>query len=113
MGTDVSSSSDGTSNSSRFADGLAVCFAGLLGRAVEAAFASLYFGKACAGSPEVMARDVCFDDVFDPCSLCLSAVAGFWPSTACDGLLRTSSIEDESTCCAPLSRTACCALARS
>ena len=117
MGTDVSSSSDGTSNTSRLADGLAVSFAGLLeravGRAVEAAFASLYFGKACAGSPGGVARDVCFDDVFDPCSLCLSVVAGFGPSTACDGLLRTSSIEDESTCCAPLSRTACCALARS
>ena len=78
----------------------------------SAAFAAL-FGKAFVDNPGVVARIVCFDDVFDPCSLCLSVVAGFWPSTACEGLLSTSSIEDEITDCAPLSRTVCCVLARS
>ena len=78
------------------ADGLAVDLAGLLERAAEAASAGLEFGICCVGGPGIVVRDVCFDDVFDPCSLCLSVTANFGPCTTCDGLLRTSAVEDES-----------------
>jgi hypothetical protein len=113
MGTDVSSLSDGTSNSSMLADGLAIDFAGLLERAAKTAFVGLDFDTACVGSVRVVVRDVCFDEVFDPCSLCLSVAANFCPSTACDGLPRPSVNEDESADCVAVSLAACCTLARS
>lgn len=86
MGKDAVSSSDGTSNTSRFGDCLVAGFT-VLFRTVDAVVRAAD-GLAIASGivPGVVARDVFFDDVFDRCSRCPLPLACLWPAVLCAAL---------------------------
>jgi hypothetical protein len=83
MGKDAASSSDGTSNTSRFACCLVVGFAVFPRMADEVVCVDGGFGMGCGIMPGVVARDALLEDVFDRCCRCPPLPICLWPVVAC------------------------------
>ena len=86
MGRDAASSSDGTSNTSKFAGCPTASFAAFLRIVDDVVRAADGLDMACGTVPGVVARDVSFDDVLNRCSGCPLPLTSLWLAVLCDVL---------------------------